>query len=52
MELVITPKPSDEERAAIEAALEAESSEAAEPHSSWPDALLPLRGDPLDPEPS
>jgi len=49
VDLVITPEPSDEERAAIEAALVAESKEAAEPHSSWRDALLPLREDPLEP---
>jgi hypothetical protein len=50
VELVITPEPSDEERAAIAAALEAESSEAAGPHSPWPDAVLPLREDPLEPD--
>jgi hypothetical protein len=52
MHLEITPQPSDQERAAIEAALE------QEPHqqmasvwraSPWADLLLPQRDD--DPEP-
>jgi hypothetical protein len=42
VDIVITPEPSDEERAAIVAALEQESSEA-ETHSPWPEALLPDR---------
>jgi hypothetical protein len=47
VDIVITPEPSDEERAAIAAALEQESS-AAEPHSPWQEALLPVREDDLD----
>ena len=49
--MVITPEPSEEERAAIAAALELESSEAesrsrwAESHSRWQEALLPVRED-------
>jgi hypothetical protein len=45
--MVITPEPSEEERAAIAAALERESSEA-EPHSPWQEALLPVRDDELE----
>jgi hypothetical protein len=48
VDIVITPEPSDEERAAIAAALELESSEA-ESHSRWQEALLPVRED--EPEP-
>jgi hypothetical protein len=47
VDIVITPEPSDEERAAIVAALEQESSEA-ETHSPWPETLLPERDEPLD----
>jgi hypothetical protein len=47
VDIVITPEPSDDERAAIAAALELESSEA-ESHSPWQEALLPVRMD--DPE--
>jgi hypothetical protein len=49
--MVITPEPSEVERAAIAAALELESSEAesrsrwAESHSRWQEALLPVRED-------
>jgi hypothetical protein len=44
MDIVITPEPSDEERAVILAALEQESIEA-ESHSRWQEALLPVRED-------
>jgi hypothetical protein len=47
MYLDITPEPTEEERAAIEAAL-ARESEAPRP-SPWADALLPQRDG--DPEP-
>jgi hypothetical protein len=46
VDIVITPEPSDEERAAIVAALEQESGEA-ETHSPWPETLLPAREDEL-----
>jgi hypothetical protein len=47
MNLEITPQPSDQERAAIEAAL---GQEPHEPRASvWADLLLPQRED--DPEP-
>jgi hypothetical protein len=46
VDIVITPEPSDEERAAIAAALEQESSEAGT-HSPWPEALLPEREEAL-----
>jgi hypothetical protein len=42
VDTVITPEPSEVERAAIAAALELESSEA-ESHSPWQEALLPVR---------
>jgi hypothetical protein len=47
VDIVITPEPSDEERAAIAAALELESSEAGS-HSRWQEALLPVREDEPD----
>jgi hypothetical protein len=47
MDLEITPPPSDEERAAIEAALAQESEEART--SPWADALLPRCEDAPDP---
>jgi hypothetical protein len=40
----ITPQPSDQERAAIEAAL-AQDTRAEEEASSWADGLLPQRED-------
>ncbi|MHB8470801.1 MAG: hypothetical protein ACYDCH_13765 [Gaiellaceae bacterium] len=46
MKLEITPEPTDEERAAIEAAL-AEEHQA--PASPWSEPLLPPRRDPLEP---
>ena len=42
MDLEITPQPSDQERAAIEAALVQEAQEGRS--SAWADALLPARG--------
>jgi len=47
MNLEITPQPSDQERAAIEAALGQEAHE--ERSTVWADLLLPQRED--DPEP-
>jgi hypothetical protein len=47
MDLEITPEPSDQDRAAIEAALGQEGHE--ERSSAWADLLLPGRED--DPEP-
>jgi hypothetical protein len=47
VDIVITPEPSEEERAAIAAALELESSEA-ESHSRWQETLLPVREDELE----
>jgi hypothetical protein len=47
MDFEITPQPSDQERAAIEAALGRETQE--KPTSAWADALLPGREDELDP---
>jgi hypothetical protein len=47
MDFEVTPQPSDEERAAIEAALVQETQE--ERSSAWADALLPGRTD--EPEP-
>lgn len=47
MDLEITPEPSDQERAAIEAALE-QDSQAKRP-SAWASVLLPEREDELDP---
>jgi hypothetical protein len=41
VDIVITPEPSGDERAAIAAALAQEASEAAETHSPWAEALLP-----------
>jgi hypothetical protein len=46
MILEITPQPSDQERAAIEAAL-AQETQDREP-SPWADELLPQRDDSLD----
>jgi hypothetical protein len=46
VKLEITPEPSKDERAAIEAAL----AEAAEkPASAWPETVLPGRDDPAEP---
>jgi hypothetical protein len=42
MDFEVTPQPSDQERAAIEAALGREAQE--ERSSAWADALLPTRG--------
>jgi hypothetical protein len=47
MKFEVTPQPSDQERAAIEAALVQETKE--ERSSAWADALLPQRQDELDP---
>ena len=47
MDLEITPQPSEEERAAIEAALEDDVRE--ERSSPWAERLLPGREDPLEP---
>jgi hypothetical protein len=49
MNLEVTPQPSDQERAAIEAALVQERQE--ERSSAWADALLPRRDDAEDPYP-
>jgi hypothetical protein len=46
VELEITPQPSEDERAAIAAAL---GQEAEVPASAWPEALLPGRDDPGEP---
>jgi len=48
MNLEITPQPSDQERAAIEAALGQEAHD--ERPSVWADLLLPQREDELEPE--
>jgi hypothetical protein len=45
--LEITPQPTDDERAAIEAALAAETEE--EPPSPWAQELLPHREDDSEP---
>jgi hypothetical protein len=50
MKLEITPEPSAEERAAIEAAL-APDARGAGP-SAWADLLLPERGEEAEPYPS
>jgi hypothetical protein len=42
VELEITPQPSEDERAAVAAAL---GQEAEKPASPWPEALLPGRDD-------
>jgi hypothetical protein len=47
MDLEITPQPSDQERAAIEAALVQQARE--EQTSAWAERLLPGRGDPPEP---
>jgi hypothetical protein len=47
MDFQVTPEPSDQERAAIEAALAGEAQE--EGASAWADALLPDRDGPPDP---
>jgi hypothetical protein len=49
MNFEITPQPSDQERAAIEAALVQDVQE--ERTSAWADALLPGRDDQPDPYP-
>jgi hypothetical protein len=49
MGLEITPQPSEEERAAIEAALGQEGREGR--NSGWADLLLPTREDDGDPYP-
>jgi hypothetical protein len=49
MHLEVTPQPSDEERAAIEAALGEDAQE--ERPSAWADNLLPKPGDDPDPYP-
>jgi hypothetical protein len=47
VKLEITPEPSEDERAAIVAAL---AQEAEEPASAWPDTVLPDRdADPFEP---
>jgi len=50
MALEITPRPTEEERAAIEAALEADARE--ERPSPWAQALLPSREDEPEQPPS
>jgi hypothetical protein len=47
VELEITPEPSEEERLAISAALAADETERKS-DPSWPQALLPSRGDEPD----
>jgi hypothetical protein len=47
MDFEVTPQPSDEERAAIEAALVQETPE--ERSSAWADSLLPGREDQREP---
>jgi hypothetical protein len=47
MDFEVTPQPSDQKRAAIEAALGREAQE--ERSSAWADALLPQREDEPDP---
>jgi hypothetical protein len=47
MDFEVTPQPSDQERAAIEAALGREAQEKWT--SAWADALLPQREDEPDP---
>jgi hypothetical protein len=47
MDFEVTPQPSDEERAAIEAALVQEAQERRS--SPWADAVLPGRDDDQDP---
>jgi hypothetical protein len=46
VKLEITPEPSEDERAAIAAAV---AQEAQKPASAWPETVLPERGDPLEP---
>jgi hypothetical protein len=46
VELEITPEPSAEERAAIEAALEEDAESLPSP---WPGAVLPEPGGPVEP---
>jgi hypothetical protein len=46
VDLEITPQPSDDERAAIAAAI---AQAAEEPSSAWPDTVLPGRDDPVEP---
>jgi hypothetical protein len=50
MKLEITPPPSEEERAAIEAALGQEAREGRP--SVWADLLLPQRGEDSETEPA
>jgi hypothetical protein len=47
MNLEVTPQPSDQERAAIEAALVQEAQE--ECSSAWADGVLPAKDQELDP---
>jgi hypothetical protein len=47
MDFEVTPQPSDQERAAIEAALAQEAQE--ERPSAWADAVLPARDDQPNP---
>jgi hypothetical protein len=46
VDLEITPRPSEDERAAIAGAL---GQEADEPAPAWPEALLPGRDEPAGP---
>jgi len=46
VKLEITPEPSEDERAAIVAAL---AQEAETPASAWPETVLPGRDDPSEP---
>ena len=46
VKLEITPEPSDDERAAIEAAV---AQEAETPTSAWPETVLPGWDDPPEP---
>jgi hypothetical protein len=46
VKLEIMPQPSEDERAAIEAAL---AQEAEKPASAWPETVQPGRDDPAEP---
>jgi hypothetical protein len=46
VKLEITPEPSEDERAAIAAAV---AREAETPASAWPETVLPWRDDPPEP---
>ncbi|MDP9262647.1 MAG: hypothetical protein M3O89_11840 [Actinomycetota bacterium] len=46
MKLEITPEPSEDERAAIVAAV---AQDAETPASAWPETVLPWRDDPPEP---